>query len=191
MAEYAEQFEGPNGYDFEPSMSEEQYNLMMATSKDNPEQTAGSSDNEPEVGAERRGNSDWCQCGLCHAMETRVESICCTEVGRLGDKVMGSCITLHQNFDSVCLNEDVLSATWDLVQYTKGNRSSGNLQHRHYRFIAYKMFTLWGHGHMGKGNRTPIPSCVVYQIRLKFPEPDGTYTGFSYADELLAAAMPV
>ncbi|KAJ8049558.1 P2X purinoceptor 7 [Holothuria leucospilota] len=196
MADFSEKVEGPLGYDFEPTMSEEQYQMMaasrvLASKATEQHEGTGSSDDEPELEEDRIGNTAWCQCGLCEAMESRVESVCCTEIGKLEEKVMGTCITLHRNFDSICLNEDVLSATWNLLQHTKGNQPSENLQNRQYRFVAYKMFTQWGHGHMGRGNRTPIPSCAVYQIRLKFPEPDAEYTGFSYADEVLADAMPM
>lgn len=64
--------------------------------------------------------------------------------------------------------------------------SSHYLTHR-----QCKMFILWGHGRLGKGNRTPLPYCAVFQIRLKFPENDAAYTGFSYAVEVLAAAIPI
>ncbi|KAJ8019110.1 hypothetical protein HOLleu_42523 [Holothuria leucospilota] len=112
---------------------------------------------------ERIGNTDWCECGLCETMELRVESICCSEIRKLEEK-----IAFKLTLDA-------------LVERSK----------RQYRYIAYKMFTQWGHGHMGKWNRTPVPSCAVYLIRLKFPEPDAEYTGFSYADEVLANAMPM
>lgn len=131
MAEFSE-VEGPQCYDFEPTMSEEQYSEMMADAKAKGEHGSNLSDDEPELELEdeRIGNTAWCQCGLCETMESRVESICCTEIGKLEEKVQGTCITLHRSFDSLCLNEDVLSATWDLLQYSKGNQPSGNLQNR-------------------------------------------------------------
>lgn len=121
--------ERPKGYDFEPSMSEEQYREMMARTDLSPHPN-DSSDDEPENGDERIGNTAWCTCGLCEAMQSRVESVCCREIRPIAEKVIGSCVSLHENFDSVCLNNDVLSATWDLLQYTKGNRPTGELSNR-------------------------------------------------------------
>lgn len=128
MADFSEQ-EGPQGYDFEPTMSEEQYRKKMAAAQHEETDSVGG-EPELELEDERVGNTAWCQCGLCEAMETRVESICCTEIGNLEEKVMGTCVTLHRSFDSLCLNEDVLSATWNLLQHTKGNPPSENLQNR-------------------------------------------------------------
>lgn len=129
MAEFSE-VEGPQCYDFEPTMSEEQYSEMMADAKAKGKHGSSPSDNEPELELERIGNTDWCECGLCETMISRVESICCSEIRKLEENVQGTCITLHRSFESLCLNEDVLSATWDLLQYSKGKQPSGNLQNR-------------------------------------------------------------
>jgi hypothetical protein len=43
---------------------------------------------------------------------------------------------------------------------------------------AYKLFTYMKFGHLGKGNRIPIPHCVTKKIRERYPEPDGNYMGF-------------
>ena len=40
----------------------------------------------------------------------------------------------------------------------------------------YRIFTYLKYGHLGKGNRMPIPSCVTTQIRNMFP--DEEYMGF-------------
>ena len=56
---------------------------------------------------------------------------------------------------------------------------SFNFNHdRAYRLNAYRNFTCWVHGKLGKGNRKIIPSCVVTCIRKEFPDPNGNYTGF-------------
>ena len=76
--------------------------------------------------SERLGNTDWydmnniednehfaffnsfrrCSCGLCVAMPTVAESICCAEIEKIqekkGEEV--NCITMHPGFQSVCLD---------------------------------------------------------------------------------------
>ena len=47
-----------------------------------------------------------------------------------------------------------------------------------YRKAAYRQYILKEHGHLGRGNRRIIPSCVVRCVRDKYPAPDGLYLGF-------------
>ena len=43
------------------------------------------------------------------------------------------------------------------------------------RKSAYRMFTYMKYGHLGKGNRIPIASCVVDRVRSAWPELDANY----------------
>ena len=36
---------------------------------------------------------------------------------------------------------------------------------------------------LGRGNREPLPSCVVRAIRRHYPDPSSRYTGFRDAEE--------
>ena len=41
-----------------------------------------------------------------------------------------------------------------------------------------RMFTREKHGHLGKGNRIPVPNCAVQKIREAFPDPEDKHMGF-------------
>lgn len=54
---------------------------------------------------------------------------------------------------------------------------------RTYRLAAYRQFTLWAHGRLGRHTRRVIPACVVNRIREKFTEGSGIYKGFEHYQE--------
>ena len=53
---------------------------------------------------------------------------------------------------------------------------------RAYRLAAYRQFIHWTYNRLGRGVCRVIPSCVVAAVRHEFPEDDGVYTGFKFAE---------
>jgi hypothetical protein len=51
---------------------------------------------------------------------------------------------------------------------------------RLYRYIAYRRFTRWVYGLLGKRNRRVVPACAVKAIREAFPSEE--YAGFKYPE---------
>uniref|UniRef100_A0A803JSY4 P2X purinoreceptor 7 intracellular domain-containing protein n=1 Tax=Xenopus tropicalis TaxID=8364 RepID=A0A803JSY4_XENTR len=147
----------------------------------------GSLLNEPT----RVGNSDWCQCGLCIPMPTGVESICCYEIPKIFEKIPEDafCIIDNPDFETEVLDHQRLD--WGLrmsnFKITKQPRCDAYM--RSMRKIAYRAFTVWIYTFLGFCNRKPIPSCVVREIRSKFPDPKGKYTGFLSARDYFAEDM--
>ena len=62
--------------------------------------------------------------------------------------------------------------------YLEDEEEASNVDNRTIRKSAYKLFVYSKYGHLGKGNRIRIASCVVDRIREKWPEQDGNYTGY-------------
>jgi hypothetical protein len=58
------------------------------------------------------------------------------------------------------------------------DRDGNFIPNKKMRKALYKTFTYLKFGHLGRGNRIPIPLCVVSKIREMYPEPDGNYIGF-------------
>lgn len=46
------------------------------------------------------------------------------------------------------------------------------------RYTAYRLFVWWVWSRLGKGNRQPLPGCVLRKIRSTFPS--GNYEMFSW-----------
>ena len=61
-----------------------------------------------------------------------------------------------------------------------GNR----VENKAMRKAIYRMFTYSKYGHLGRGQRIPIPDCVLREIRNMYPERDGEYMGFEDAPEI-------
>ena len=110
---------------------------------------------------------DWCVCGYCRPMPQEIENKCCRQ---------RNCITLISRFAKICLDPDVLELcirnTGDIRNDQEDNST------RAFRKAGYRQFVLARHGHLGKGNRRVCPSCVVLQIRGRYPSVTGVYMGF-------------
>ena len=50
-----------------------------------------------------------------------------------------------------------------------------------YRRSAYKQYTYWVQGHLGKTGRIPLPSCAINKIRTTYPS--DSYTLFKWWDD--------
>lgn len=111
---------------------------------------------------------DWCVCGHCREMPTAVERQCCGKV---------SCVTLLPDFQVLILDEAVLALARlyrrDILVFD--DEADVRKANRHQ---AYRQFILWTFGRLTVGDRRVVPSCSVWKIRDKFPDPFGQYTGF-------------
>ena len=100
-------------------------------------------------------------------MPTPEENVCCRS---------RACLTTIDTFETIVLNRDVLSVA--IVHradvYSKDPLYAPSI----YRKAAYRQWTLWRCGYLGRGNRRVIPACVIWAMRDKYPAPDGIYLGF-------------
>lgn len=113
----------------------------------------------------------WCNCGKCKEMHGMLEEVCC----RGG---LDNCLSLEPEMDALVLDPGVL----DIARLTMGDmfgvQGNNNEPNKMMRHVAYRQFTLWQYGRLGRGNRNVIPSCVVSRIRAVYPSPNGQYTGY-------------
>ncbi|XP_068135470.1 P2X purinoceptor 7-like [Hyperolius riggenbachi] len=133
---------------------------------------------------------DWCECGNCTPMKTEIEEVCCCQIEEVGDKIRDgkTCVTQVDFFKNMFINEEYVETNF---------RSNPNitehpddrLYNRKLRKTAYRSFTCWVYGYLGKKQRRPIPSCAVKMICDAFPDPLHLYTGFLFPDDYNAADM--
>ena len=63
----------------------------------------------------------------------------------------------------------------DLLHFEEHN------ENRAFRFQAYRQFTLWAHGKLGRRAAKIIPVYCTVAIRNKYPDPEGKYKVFFLA----------
>ncbi|KAG9485339.1 hypothetical protein GDO78_008426 [Eleutherodactylus coqui] len=112
-------------------------------------------------------------------MPTVAECVCCRE----HDVVLHilpedcRCVTKHPLFAQYALVRENLEHAIRLsALFTRRNYDIKSS--RVMRIGAYRSYTAWIHGFLGKHKRIPIPSCVIQAIRTVYPDPHGNYTGF-------------
>ncbi|CAC5387382.1 unnamed protein product [Mytilus coruscus] len=96
-------------------------------------------------------------------------------------KYQGITVQRRRDFDLVVLDQVVLAVDQRYRQdvFAVGEDEDYN---RGKRPTAYRQFTLWHHGYFGACNRRVIPSCCVWRIRDKYPDPGNT--GVSWVGDL-------
>ena len=125
------------------------------------------SDHPEDTPQQPEGSLPWCVCRKCRPMPTSVGNLCCRQT---------SCITSTELFESTVLDVNVLSIA--IIDWSDTFVESVDYSTSSYRKAAYRQFILWREGHLGRGNRKVVPSCVVWSVRNRFPAPDGMYLGF-------------
>ncbi|KAK7933903.1 hypothetical protein WMY93_004799 [Mugilogobius chulae] len=114
----------------------------------------------------------WCVCSNCKPMPTLLEQKCC------GETV--NCISMLPHMDLYIVQVGVLRLArrvWNDLRAEMDAQELGE-SHRQFRYAAYRQFVVWRYGVLGPGNRIVIPSCCVWKIRRKFPDPHENYVGF-------------
>ena len=52
------------------------------------------------------------------------------------------------------------------------------MAHNVVRKALYHFFTYLKYSHLGRGNRIPIPSCIMGKIQEEYPDSNGEFMGF-------------
>ncbi|XP_053373462.1 P2X purinoceptor 7-like [Mercenaria mercenaria] len=166
------------------------FEQQVGSSDELSESDESESDGEPEIeiGNLRMDNLDWCSCSNCIIMRTETENICCREIQNVltkeeDDNIVEECICEHPKFNTLCLDRDVLCVAAITVSSMFRTDLPNPLTDRFFRLTAYRQFTLWIHGKLGRHNRRTIPSCVVRRIRDVYPhleEGQEQFTGFLF-----------
>lgn len=112
----------------------------------------------------------WCKCGKCHEEEDPQDRLCCNNHARNHENAVFERIVLDEHTIEVALMNN---ADWlNLPRIFTAAKM---------RNTAYRQYILWFWGKLGYKNRKRIPSCIKWQIRDRYPEPDGNYQGYREA----------
>ncbi|XP_037512271.2 P2X purinoceptor 7-like [Rhipicephalus sanguineus] len=122
-----------------------------------------------------------CECGHCVVLDnfSEEECRCCREMGEPVTAAQPEgCITEHPEFHLLSLNIAVLRVAYFELRARRDCMDEDI--HKRYRYTAYRQFVRWLWGHLSRGHRFILPSCVVAKIRGTFPTE--TPTRFKYPE---------
>ncbi|KAM5140512.1 uncharacterized protein ACMZJ9_014379 [Mantella aurantiaca] len=136
------------------------------------------------------GHTRWCICGKCMPMPTADECRCCCSLPEVQPFLRPGmkCVTEAAEFHERCLNRKILFYQIQCLpsisqkEYIKDSN-------RCYRRGAYKVYGYMIHGFLARNKRVAIPSCVVWTIRQKYPDPNADYLGFAWPFDYNASDM--
>jgi len=134
--------------------------------------------------------NDWCTCGSCWPPgfaasvfdlkccqeNSKITNLCCKE----GESSY-NCITAHPGFHYYCLEPHYLENAYHLYRIADHDDRRTDRNTR-MRYTAFKSFTTWVYGKLGRHNRVEIPMCATKLIRSHFPAADGDYSGFQVVE---------
>uniref|UniRef100_A0A1A8CCW0 Gypsy retrotransposon integrase-like protein 1 n=2 Tax=Nothobranchius kadleci TaxID=1051664 RepID=A0A1A8CCW0_NOTKA len=127
----------------------------------------------PQPGPCPPQSPSWCVCLQCRNMATLLEQKCCQQQPQ-------NCTSLLPHMDLYILNEGALRLArriWNDLRAEADIHEPGE-SHRQFRYAAYRNFIVWQYGLLGTDVRIVIPSCCVWKIRDRFPDPNGQYVSF-------------
>ena len=113
----------------------------------------------------------WCTCGNCREMTTDLERKCYGQ-GPI------NCISQLPHFNLYCLEDGYLRLHRQYRNdvWLVGDAREPGDDNREFRYAAYWQYIFWQHGSICQCNMHVIPSCCVWKIREKYPDPLGQYT---------------
>ncbi|KAH7986795.1 hypothetical protein HPB52_024724 [Rhipicephalus sanguineus] len=100
------------------------------------------------------------------------ENVCCRQVPAVRGLMNGlgsNCITHHTLFPLLCLVGDLLEINRRQLEFYNPTYLEHADRNRALRYTAYRLFVWWVWGRLGRGNRQPLPGCVLHRIRSTFP----------------------
>ncbi len=127
----------------------------------------------PPVQTSSSAAPSWCVCSRCREMPTDLERKRCLSPPQ-------ECMSTMPHMEIYILMEGHLRIArrlWNDVRAQEDPQDPGE-SNRQFRYAAYRQWVAWQHGLLGSGRRIVIPSCCVWRIRDRFPDPNGHYLGF-------------
>ncbi|KAL1474719.1 hypothetical protein MTO96_020522 [Rhipicephalus appendiculatus] len=80
-----------------------------------------------------------------------------------------TCICAHRMFPLLCLDGDLLEVNRMQLHFYNPTYLEGLDRNRTLRYTAYRLFVWWVWSRLGRGNRQPLPGCVLQHIRNACP----------------------